>query len=77
MFGFGSTIIARPVRGGQIFCLVEGRRVDPERCATCDMLESVVTDDADSPVDVLCRPPLAALLSPDDEQGLFGLDWGR
>lgn len=77
MFGLGITTIARPVREGQVFCLVEGRRADVERCASCDMLESVVTDDTDSPVDVLCRSPLAALLSPDDQQDWFGCDWRR
>lgn len=76
MFRFGSPKIARPVSDGQVFCLVQGQRVDVERCASCEMRDAVAGDDAGSPVEILCYPPLAALLSPDEHRGLLDVDWG-
>lgn len=76
MPGFASTTITRPVSNGKVFCLVQAQRLRVERCADCDMREAVVTDDTDSPIAILCRPPLAALLSPTEHRGLLDLDWG-
>lgn len=35
-----------------------------------------VTDDTDTPVAILCRPPLAALLGPEEHRGLLNPDRG-
>lgn len=75
MPGFTSTTITRPVSNGKVFCLVQAQRLRVERCSACDIRASVVTDDTDSPIAILCRPPLAALLSPTAHQGLPDLDW--
>lgn len=76
MSRFASATITRPMRDGQVFCLVQAQRMPVERCGDCDMLEAVVADDTDTPIAILCRPPLAALLGPEEHRGLLDPDRG-